>query len=136
MPLRRTAIHGALAAAIVTAYLAPVLLPGLSGLLHEGFHAAHGPLVAHSSGEDDSHVHPDGGAAHSHAELVDALLLARVTTEDAHVPASDSSGPGVHLPEAYQRLAQLFPISSTPRAAMSSSTQGIPDCPPTPPPRA
>ncbi|MEE8573176.1 MAG: hypothetical protein V3T20_07915 [Gemmatimonadota bacterium] len=140
MPLRRTAIHGALAAAIVTAYLAPVLLPGLSGLLHEGFHAVHGPLVAHSSGEDHSHVHPDGGAAHSHAELVDALLLARVTTEDAledaHVPASDSSGPGVHLPEAYQRLAQLFPISSTPRAAMSSSTQGIPDCPPTPPPRA
>ena len=139
MPLRRTAIHGALAAAIVTAYLAPVLLPGLSGLLHEGFHAVRGPLVAHASGEDHSHVHPDGGSAHSHAELVDAVLLAGVTTEDAledaHAPASDNSGPGVHLPEASQRLAPLFWIRSTPRAAMSSPTPGIPDCPPIPPPR-
>ena len=97
------------AAALLVAYLLPVLLPGTGALAHDAYHAliAHEPAehsqepAEHSheptgDGEDHGHVHSAGGERHVHAPLVDVLLV--VSSADDEVSPDPATGPGVNTP--------------------------------------
>ena len=141
MPSRHSAGLRIIAATLLTLYVAPALLPGLSGLSHGAFHAIAEPVAAVPDGSH-SHHHPhshDGGPAHTHIELVDTLLTVLLTDEvldDAHTPAPESTGPGLHLPESGAHVETVNAGSSPPHADIASTPADLAPLLPTPPPRA
>ena len=140
MPYRCTARFRTCAAAIAAVYLAPSLLPALSGLSHSVFHLVGEPVVAHGSEYTHPHEHAEGGSAHSHTQLVEALLaaepLAEDILEDAHSPAPDGAAPGMHLPHTVVGLDPLTVPDSSPSSGMTVQLDRTPNEPPTPPPQA
>ena len=97
------------AAALLVAYLLPVLLPGTVALAHDAYHA----MIAHEAAdhaheaadhaheaadhdEDHGHVHSEGGERHVHAPLVDVLLA--VSAADDEVAPDPEIGPVVSTP--------------------------------------
>ena len=140
MPFRCTARFRTCAAAIAAVYLAPRLIPALSGLSHSVFHLVGEPVIAHGTEHTHPHEHADGGSAHSHTQLVDALLtaepLAEDILEDAHSPAPDGTAPGAHLPQAVVDLDPLTVPDSGPSSDLTLRLDRTPNEPPTPPPQA
>ena len=142
MPSRHPAGLRFTAAVIVTTYLAPALLPGLSGLSHDVFHVV-APPAAVSSGDHGHvrahpHAHVEGGPVHTHVELVDALLatpLIQDAVED-HAPAPETSAPGVHLPAIVSPTLSFAARDSRPASDVSRSAVSLVTPPETPPPRA
>jgi len=143
MPSRHPAGLRFTAAVIATTYLAPALLPGLSGLSHDVFHVVAQPAAV--SSEDDGHVHAqphshvEGGPVHTHVELVDALLAAPLiedALEDAHAPAPEASVPGAHLPAIVSPTLVLSVRDFGPASDVASSAASLITPPRTPPPRA
>jgi hypothetical protein len=141
MPSRHCAGLRIIAVAVLVAYAVPALLPGLSGLSHEAFHAVAEPVAAEPAGQH-SHHHPhshDGEPDHTHADLVDTLLaapLADDVIEVAHVPAPENAGPGVHLPEIVAGVEILTAGGSARLPGIARGPAGFASVPPTPPPRA
>jgi hypothetical protein len=140
MPYSCTARFRTCAAAITAVYLAPTLLPALSGLSHSVFHLVAEPVVAHGTEHAHPHEHTEGGSAHSHTQLVDALLAAEPIAEDilerAHSPAPDGTAPGAHLPQAVVDLDPPTAPDSAPSSGMTVHLDRTPNEPPTPPPQA
>lgn len=142
MPSRHAAGLRSMAAVIVTTYLAPALLPGLSGLSHDVFHVVAQPAAVSSGDEGHVHAHPhshvEGGPVHAHVELVDVLLaapLAQDALEDAHAPAADASAPGVHLPAIASPALPLSTRVAGPASDAATSAASLVTPPQTPPPR-
>lgn len=139
MPSRHHAGLRFTAAVIVTTYLAPALLPGLSGLSHDVFHVVAPPAAASSGDHGHAHTHVEGGPAHTHVELVDVLLAAPLVEdalEDAHAPAAEASAPGVHLPAIVSPTLSFAARDSRPASDVSRSAVSLVTPPETPPPRA
>jgi hypothetical protein len=140
MPYRCTARFRICAAAIAAVYLAPTLLPALSGLSHSVFHLVAEPVAAHTMEYAHPHVHTERDTAHSHSQLVDALLSAEPVAEDileqGHSPAPLGTAPGAHLPQAVVDLDPLPTPDSGPSSGMTVRLDRTPNEPPTPPPQA
>ena len=142
MPSRHTGGLRFTAAVIIATYLAPVLLPGLSGLSHDVFHAVARPAEVHSGDhvhvQGHSHSHVEGGPAHTHVEWVDVLLAApqlQDAVDDAHAPAAEASAPGAHLP-AIAGCPHLLPgYDSNPASDRALRANSLLTPPRTPPPR-
>ena len=143
MPSRHPAGLRFTAAVIATTYLAPALLPGLSGLSHDVFHVVAQPAAVSAGDHGHEHAHPhahvEGGPVHTHVELVDVLLAAPLmedALEDAHAPAAQASAPGVHLPAIVSPTLSLVARDSGPASVESRSAVSLVTPPETPPPRA
>lgn len=143
MPSRQPAGLRFTAAVIATTYLAPALLPGLSGLSHDVFHVVAEPATFGSGDEEHVHVHPhshvEGGPVHTHVELVDVLLAAPLVEdalEDAHGPVQDASAPGVHILAIVSPLHLSAASDSGPASDIATSAASLVTAPRTPPPRA
>jgi hypothetical protein len=142
MPSRHPAGLRFAAAVIATTYLAPALLPGLSGLSHDVFHVVAQPSAI-SSGDEERvqahpHAHVEGGPVHTHVEFVDVLLAAPLmedALEDAHAPAPEASAPGVHLPAIVTPTLSLAARDSGPASDVARSAASLVTPPQTPPPR-
>lgn len=110
------------AVALAGLYLLPPLLPGAVALVHDGYHVLqaaaghlhaddhdhhdapvheHGAPVHEHGGEPHTHAHESGGVSHSHAPLVDALLIVSSSSDEVgptHAVVEIAPGPGLHLP--------------------------------------
>jgi hypothetical protein len=131
---------------LLAIYLLPPALPGVSGLLHDGYHllgslshpASHHDLDHHHSGSQ-AHVHSHPGDSHEHAPIVDSLLISTSSEdllEEAHGPSEVGPQPGAHLPSA----AEGIPGGSIPRLHTRHRAAALPPStlprPPLPPPRS
>jgi hypothetical protein len=127
---------------IATTYLAPALLPGLSGLSHDVFHVVAQPAAVSAGDHGHEHAHPhahvEGGPVHTHVELVDVLLAAPLMQDavEDHAPAPKAIAPGVHLPAIISTTLSLAARDSGPASDTSRSAVSLVTPPETPPPRA
>jgi len=141
MPSRHPAGLRFAAAVIATTYLAPALLPGLSGLSHDVFHVVAQPAAVSAEDHGHEHAHPhahvEGGPVHTHVELVDVLLAAPLMQDavEDHAPAPEAIAPGVHLPAIISTTFLPSARDSGPASDVARSAASLVTPPQTPPPR-
>ncbi len=134
------------AAALLVAYLLPVLLPGTGALAHGAYHV----LIAHEGSEhggdhghvhadrgDHGHIHAEGGERHVHAPLVDVLLAA--SSQEDEVAPDPATGP-VASTSSHLAARSPSPESDRPRKSRELRSKGetlaeFPLDPDVPPPR-
>ena len=138
------------AVAVIGLYLLPSLLPGAVALVHDAYHVVQVSAGHQHPGEHDgddasihehgaephTHVHAGGDAPHSHAPLVDALLIAS-EREDEIGPTRTLVeivlGPGLHLPGVFS-FPSPPPSESKLSGAFPDSAHGSPAIDPAVPP--
>ena len=72
----------------------------------------HGGAVHEHGGEPHTHAPESGGVSHSHAPLVDALLIVSSSRDEVgptHTVVEIAPGPGLHLP-ALRATPSLVPV--------------------------
>ena len=134
------------AAALLFAYLLPVLLPGTGALAHDVYHA----LIAHERAEyegdrghvhadgDHGHVHAEGGERHGHAPLVDGLLVFS-SADDSVAPDPETVPSGTatsHLAARAPAPDSARPSDSLPLRSKGRTLADFRLDPDVPPPRA
>jgi hypothetical protein len=151
MPHRRH-VTTVTATLTMVVYFTPLIRPVVADACHDIYHLAESwrdrrsLAVEHHHDHDESnsagrrtHVHPEGGEAHSHARLVDLLLLANASGQDELTEDEAASSSEVRL-AAHLPAAPGSPTLSHRRTqdgvrGSAHLVSEVPYSPPVPPPR-